>query len=353
MAITSYAATVPVILPAGYHARPATLADVSAVVGLMNLSSQALLGVDQNTVDEWTTEWQAPGFQLAANTRVVLAPNGELAGYVNLWDAAPHVQFEQYGRVHPSHTDRGIGSYLLAWVEGRAREILPQAPSSARVTLVDWINSLDAEAQRLLRDQGHENVRSTWRMVIDLDPNAPPAAPTWPAGVHVRAFVPGQDDRATLGVIRAAFRDHWGHVEQPFEENLQTWTHRWRNDPEFDPSLWFLAVAGDEVVGTALTRMSIPEDPSMGWVFSLGVLRDWRRRGIAGALLQHCFIQLWQRGRRRVGLGVDADSLTNALHLYERAGMRPDPSQTYQIWEKELRPGLELGTTELADNNHK
>ena len=342
------APTVPLTLPAGYCARPATLADVTEVVALMNLSTQALLGVDQNTVDEWATEWQAPGFQLPANTRVVLAPNGDLAGYVNLWDSTPHVQFEHLGRVHPNHTGRGLGSYLLAWVEHRAAEILLKAPPSARVTLVDWINSLDVETLRLLADQGYQHVRSNWRMVIDLNPHTPPALPIWPAGVGVRAFVPGQDDRATLGVIRAAFRDHWGHVERPFEENLQNWTHRWRHDPEFDPSLWFLAVAGDEVVGTALTRMSLPEAPDMGWVFSLGVLRPWRRRGIAGALLQHCFAQLWLRGRHRVALGVDAGSLTNALQLYEQAGMRPDPTQIYQIWEKELRPGIEWSTTELA-----
>jgi mycothiol synthase len=343
--------TIPLTLPAGYSDRPATLADVGAVVALMNLSSQALLGVNQNTVDEWATEWQAPSFQLAANARVVVAPDGELAGYANLWDAAPHVQFEQFGRVHPHHTGRGIGSYLLAWIEHRAGEILPKAPPSARVTLVDWINGLDLETLRLLRAQGHQHVRSNFRMVIDLDPNTPAMPAKWPTGVSVRAFVPGQDDRATLGVIRAAFRDHWGHVEQPYEDNLQTWTHRWRSDPDFDPSLWFLAVAGDEVIGTALSRLSMAEDPSMGWVFSLGVLRAWRRQGIAAALLQHCFVQLQQRGRRRVALGVDADSLTNALHLYEKAGMRSDPTQTYQIWEKELRPGFEWSTTELENNN--
>jgi mycothiol synthase len=340
---------VPLTLPAGYSARPAALADVSEVVALMNLSSRALLGVDQVTVDEWATEWQTPGFELSANTRVVLAPGGELAGYVNLWDAPPHVQFEQFGRVHPSHSGRGLGSYLLAWVEKRAGEILPKAPPAARVTLVDWINSLDLETHRLFRDYGHQHVRSNFRMVIELDPNAPPTPPAWPAGVGVRSFVPGQDDRATLEVIRAAFRDHWGSVEEPFEQQLQRWAYRWRNDPEFDSSLWFLAMAGDEVIGTALSRMGLPEAPDMGWVFSLGVLRPWRRQGIAGALLQHCFAELYQRGRRRAALGVDADSLTNALHLYEKAGMRSDPTHIYQVWEKELRPGLEWSTTELED----
>src|SRR5437764_11045063 len=123
MTLRTDAPIFPMTLPAGYSARPATLADVATVVDLMNLSTQALLGVKQNSVDEWATEWQAPSFHLATNTRVVVASDGQLAGYVNLWDSAPHVQFEQFGRVHPGHTGRGIGSYLLAWVEHRAREI--------------------------------------------------------------------------------------------------------------------------------------------------------------------------------------------------------------------------------------
>jgi mycothiol synthase len=340
MTIRPYETIASLTLPAGYSARPANLADAPAVVAMLNLSSRALLGVDQHTVAYWTTAWQAPGFQLEQDARVVLASNGQLAACVSLWDAAPHVQLEQFGRVHPNHTGRGLGSYLLAWVEERAQQRLDLAPPTARVTLInDWVNSLDTVAHSLLRAHGYQHVRSNWRMVIDLDPATPPAAPVWPAGVSVRRFVPGQDNRTAVSVIREAFRDHWGHIEQPFEEDWQHWTHYWNSSSSFDPSLWFLAVAGNDVIGTALCRMDVPDDPEMGWVFSLGVLRPWRRRGVAGALLRHCFAQLGLRGRRRVGLGVDAGSLTNAVQLYETAGMRSDPTQTYQFWEKELRPG--------------
>ena len=95
--------------------------------------------------------------------------------------------------------------------------------------------------------------------------------------------------------------------------------------------------------------MQLTETPEMGWIFSLGVLRPWRRQGVAAALLRHCFAELWQRGRRKVGLGVDAGSLTNALHLYEKAGMRPEPDHSYQIWEKELRSGVEMSTLAVGE----
>jgi mycothiol synthase len=62
-------------------------------------------------------------------------------------------------------------------------------------------------------------------------------------------------------------------------------------------------------------------DPTYGWVGILGVRPPWRRRGIALALLLHSFAVFRERGCTRVGLGVDAESTTGALELYERAGM--------------------------------
>jgi RimJ/RimL family protein N-acetyltransferase len=60
------------------------------------------------------------------------------------------------------------------------------------------------------------------------------------------------------------------------------------------------------------------------------------------ALLQHSFHAFSQRGLRKVGLGVDAQSLTGATRLYEKAGMRPDPARQFSAYEKELRPGIDL-----------
>jgi mycothiol synthase len=79
----------------------------------------------------------------------------------------------------------------------------------------------------------------------------------------------------------------------------------------------------------------------------LGVRRPWRRRGVALALLQHSFREFYSRGRYKVGLGVDAQSLTGATRLYEKAGMRSDPSRQLVLYEKELRPGLEIRTQSL------
>ena len=57
--------------------------------------------------------------------------------------------------------------------------------------------------------------------------------------------MPGQDERATHAAIEAAFEDHWEHAPIAFEE----WSRRLIERDDFDPSFWFLASYGDQVVG--------------------------------------------------------------------------------------------------------
>ena len=73
-----------------------------------------------------------------------------------------------------------------------------------------------------------------------------------------------------------------------------------------------------------------------GWVGILGVLREWRRRGIGRALLLHAFHEFKRRGLPRAGLGVDAESLTGANRLYESAGMHV--VRQLDFFEKQLAP---------------
>ena len=60
----------------------------------------------------------------------------------------------------------------------------------------------------------------------------------------------------------------------------------------------------------------------MGWVDVLGTRREHRRKGLGDALLRYAFRELYRRGARRIGLGVDSENPTGATRLYERAGMR-------------------------------
>ncbi len=101
----------------------------------------------------------------------------------------------------------------------------------------------------------------------------------------------GEEERIHAAHMNA-FADHWDFHEQSFEQ----W-RRWQRDREFfDPTLWFLALDGDEIAGFALCAPHFSGEPAFGWVDLLGVRPEWRRRGLGEALLRHAFRALYVRG---------------------------------------------------------
>jgi mycothiol synthase len=161
----------------------------------------------------------------------------------------------------------------------------------------------------------------------------------------VRAFNLDEDLEAAVRVFRETFNDHWGHIDIPFEEQVAQWGHRYRSDPDFDGTLSSLVVANGELIGLALCDLRHPEDPAMGMIGVLGVRREWRRQGIARALLHRSFREMKAHGQKSVCLGVDADSLTGAVRVYEAAGMKP--ARQTDVFEKELRAGTDLSLQTL------
>lgn len=183
MTTQTFEAVAPMDLPTGYTVRPPMLADVTAVVAMLNRDSQALLGVNGHTVDDWAADWQSPSFQLAANALLVLAPDGAAVAYAHLWDAAPHVQLEQFGCVDPGHTRRGLGGGLLAWLGQRAPELMLNAPTAARLSLTAWVNSLDTGTRACWARMATSTCAATgaWSSIWARPPRwpRPPGRPAW------------------------------------------------------------------------------------------------------------------------------------------------------------------------------
>ena len=251
-------------------------------------------------------------------------------GYAIVWDEDPHVRLHASVDIHPQYKGCGLGTHLA----------LPKAPEGTRVVVRQGKAANDAASGELLLRHGYQVVRYFLQMEIEM--SVPPPDPVLPGGISIRTFVRDQDLRALIEADRDAFRDHWGFVEHPLEQQYREWVHVLDTDSDHDPSLWFLAMDGKEIAGIALCRPRIIRDPDMGHIDTLGVRRPWRRQGVGLALLHHCFGEFYRRGKHKVSLGVDASSLTGATRLYERAGMHA--AQRWAAYEKELRPGRDLTT---------
>lgn len=332
------------VTPTRFHLRPTTMDDLEESVDMFNACSTHMIGKNEVTLSDVRAEWLLPDFDLETASRVAVDSRGRLVGYVEVWDIDQlPVDIWVWARVHPEYEGLGIGTALMNWAEQRARQVVGRVPEDLRVVMRSGTYNGYEPAQTLFENMGMKPVRHFLTMAIELDEKPP--EPQWPDGVSVRSMTGLDEAREVVWAVKDAFRDHWGYVDQPFEQELEHWLHFIKHDERFDPDLWFLAMDGDEIAGVSLCVGESSEDKDMGWVRTLGVRRPWRRQGLGLALLHYTFGEFFRSGRARAGLGVDAASLTGATRLYDRAGMRP--IRQFDTFELELRPGRDIRTQEI------
>jgi len=336
-----------VTLPADFTVRGATLEDVEAAFEMFNLWAQEVIGEDETSdPEDVRNDWTSPDFDPAEDIRLVFAPDGALVGYIETWTTfKPPAHPWIWGRVHPDCEGLGIGTWMMQWAEEHILPAMDELPPDVRFAPRLGIYSQSKAGQKLFEDFGYHYLRSSYRMMIKLE--APPPATVWPQGLSIRTYNPDTDLEAVYRTDQDVFRDHFGFVEEPMETGLERFKHFMTDYEGFDPSLWWLAMDGDEIAGMCLCRPHAYEDPDVGHVSVLGVQRPWRKRGLGLAFLHHAFGEFYRRGKRKVGLGVDAENLTGALRLYEKAGMHVH--KQFDLYEKEIRPGREISVQSLED----
>jgi mycothiol synthase len=279
----------------------ATKADAARIAELLNAIAQGLYGEPE------LTEAEAASWFVHEELEVLLAErDGALVGYGDRWREQERDRAWIDVRTVPGEAEAGAA--LVAELEQRARPDID--PGALAMT---YVVSMDDTMRSVLEDAGYAQIRSSFRMTIPL---ADVVEPEWPDGLSVAPY-----DSAHEAAVHAAhqesFRDHWEHKD----ESLEEW-RKWLVDgPRFDPTLWFVALDGDEVAGISLCQIHSSGDPEHGFVSVLAVRRPWRRRGLGLALLRHSFAEMKRRGMKRASLGVDAENLTGAVAIYERAGM--------------------------------
>jgi mycothiol synthase len=323
------------LLPVSFTVRTPRESELEAICEMFTACDLADCGQPDSPLDQLRADWRDPKFHPETDAWLVVTSEEQVVGYAAL-DQNRYIRIRYEIRVHPDYRGQGIEGHLLELVERRSAEFVPLAPPEARVFLQAWMHHGNRSLQALLEQQGYVCNRHTWAMTIAL-PEAP-AAPSWPEGITLRPFVPERDAYAVFKANDESFQDHWGHLPGVFEHWYQS--HIVAQE-HFDPSLWFIAMDGNEVAGIALCGYYLQD----GLVNILGVRRPWRRSGLGLALLRHAFGTFYRRGTHKVGLGVDSQSLTGATRLYERAGMHIELQ--YDTYSKDLRAGVELSIQTL------
>jgi mycothiol synthase len=273
-------------------------------------------GFPDETVADVETWFEMTSIDNERNARVAVS-EGAVVGYGDVGDRSGDGKLLWLDA-------RAAGDAMAAvldFLEGRALEL---AKEDAK--LKAWSPEQNEEWRAFLEARGYELDRYSFQMRTDLPDELP--APGWPEGIAVRTYRKEEDEQAVYDTHQETFSDQLDFERDPFDEWKQ-WSYR---EP-FDPELWFLAMAGDEIAGIALCRGERGGDTNLGWVNILGVRKHWRGRGLGLALLQHAFREFRERGRTRAGLGVDGAN-PGAVRLYERAGM--SKAQVFVWYQRSL-----------------
>ncbi|MFM9447552.1 mycothiol synthase [Streptomyces acidiscabies] len=278
--------TLPALDPEQIDAVLALLADAARADGQQAVSEQGRLNLR--------------GGAREGISHLLLSSGPELVGYAQLEDTDPVEAPAAELVVHPAHRGHGHGRVL-----GTA--LLSETGKRLRV----WAHGGHPAARHLAQVLGltlFRELRQMRRPLTDL--HLPD--PVLPAGVTVRAFVPGKDDADWLDLNAAAFAHHpeqGSLTQRDLDARIA--------EPWFDPAGFFLAFRGDELIGFHWTKVHAAE--RLGEVYVLGVRPGVQGGGLGKSLTTIGLRHLAGQGLPTAMLYVDADNKA-AVSVYERLG---------------------------------
>jgi mycothiol synthase len=258
------------------------------------------------------------GARAATDTLSAVSPGGHFAAaaWVTCDEGVNHeFRFFLHSKVHPRYRKRGLGSFLLQWMEARARQILAtlgdDRPCALRVDLYDGSD----DAIPLLERHGFRYALAEDEMCRDLNQPIP-----WSSLPDGMSFVTWNAERASLFylVYDHAFRGRPGFPG--WTEDV--WRHDLTAESTFRGDLSLLLMDGPEPVGFAICHIENEGDggpSSEGWIAQMGVRPPWRKRGLGTALLCEVMQRLKTMGSRYAVLEVNTNN-PEARSLYRGLG---------------------------------
>lgn len=256
-----------------------------------------------------------PDLDLAVDSLLVLDGERAVAALVMPLRTGGSRRLIADGAVHPEHRGRGIGTALIEVARRRAAE--------RDATVMLWADEALPDVAALASRSGFTPVR--WWSDLRRDLSDPVHPVPLPDGLTAIALGPGYDphrwDERLRAAHNAAFADHWGSTVL----SAEAWRHHETGSRNFRPALSVAACTpSGEVGGYVLAFEYTAETERTGMrqlhVATVGTVREWRGRGVAGALLAHVLAAGATAGFTRSSLTVDSANPTGALGVYARAG---------------------------------
>jgi GNAT superfamily N-acetyltransferase len=292
-----------------YALRPAGLTDAPAITDLLNDIDRIEIGRPET--DLHTVEADLKGPDIALDRDSWLVFDGErLVAYGLLWDESGGERVDVDHYVLPDH--QRAGELIFDALEARALE-KARANGAARAVVHLHLNTRPTLDTELIEKRGWYVVRRYHVLRRPLDAAAD-RVPQLPPGVRLRPCADEADRARVHALYQSSFAEHFDFQPRTYDQ--------WLHDVDADVLDWSLVwIVGTQELGDAGFLISRDDREAMGWIRSIGVLREARGSGLGGLLLRHAFAAFAARGRDTVGLGVDTANPTGAPALYARHGM--------------------------------
>lgn len=248
------------------------------------------------------------------------------------------------GGVHPARRGEGIGSQLIAWATGRARQLLAESGRDLPGVIRGFVeDSAPSEQHDLYLRAGYRAARYFSDLRRDLADPIPEVALS--GSLRLTGWSPELDE-ATRLAHNDAFRDHWGSQPRSPEQwrsGRAQFAPHWSfvvidddppvaallADPDTDPETAESLRAGAPLVVGYHLGGHYPADfevrgYSFGFSELLGVRRAYRGRQLAPALLVAAMSAFAADRMGWAVLGVDDANPSGAVGLYGALGYQKE-----------------------------
>jgi ribosomal protein S18 acetylase RimI-like enzyme len=314
-------------LPARYTVRPPEPADADAMFDMLAAYNTAVVGFADCSPEEIAYCITEPGFERMTDGWLVLTEGGLPVGYATALGKGDR----QVVGIEVASQDPEVAAWLIERTMQRARA-MGRERGHTEVTVDAFVYRADEQLRELLSAQDFATGTTYHRMRVDHA--GPVPIPDLPPGVVVRRGAFDDVTRRTAHeVMNECFRGQFGWVEDPYDD----WVAEHDGLPIFEWSqLTLLEVDGRAVAIRECSDGHVEAD-NCGHIGILGVIEEYRGRGLAKYLLRDAFALDTAAGRAGTILLVDTNNPTPALGLYLSVGM--EPTLVVDGWRRVLPVG--------------
>jgi mycothiol synthase len=301
--------------------------DESVWVEVLNAARQEREDWRAVTAEELLLEKERPNFDFEG--RFIAELDGKPVGIVHA--NVDRLRDDRKGFVHLDLTPEFRSDETTQKLSELA---LRELKARGMITAQTWIDSREEQHIQLLERLGFKRVRVFSWMEMELVNISQNIGENKEVTIRRLQKHLEEDVKLLNWLDSESFKEHFNYRPEPLEE-----THYLLlSNPYLQEQEVFFALLNGESVGYIGVgvdeKYNLEKKVKAGEVFTIGVLKKYRRAGIGVSLMLHGLETLKTKGMTKAILGVDDNNPTKAMALYDKVGFSIKKKDF--VFEKEL-----------------